>query len=256
MISFSEIYNKRKHILVYLLNKSSNYFGYSFQQKGQGYFDAAVVVKNARKNKLTVCEYLESLGGADEGESGRRDFIIEALKPNLPHTIDRVLEIGTGTGMFMERIISIYHPKSYESYETNLGWVKYLKEEYGSLVNLINRNSTGFDLDSTPSDSIDVVFSHGVFVYLPLIKSIGYLDEMIRVCRPGGRIVFDGFLSNKLGLKSLYTFKNAQKYFPVIMPFDILDEYVRVNNMTLIHSFDVNYHESLSTYFILQKKLS
>ncbi len=37
------------------------------------------------------------------------------------------LEIGAGTGMYLEKVIDLYSPRTYEVYETAIDWVAILK---------------------------------------------------------------------------------------------------------------------------------
>jgi phospholipid N-methyltransferase len=241
----------RRYLILSLLNKVATRFGYSFQQKGLGYFDAKKVIKEARKRNLSVCEYLESNNVSGVGK--RRDQIIETLFGILPNQLTNVLEVGTGTGMYMEKIIEHYRPTTYESYETNLGWVDYLQDQYNKKVNLISHNANGLNLSATASNTVDAVFSHGVFVYLPLILSVGYLEELVRVCKTNGFIVFDCFVSDAFGLDVIKKWQQINTYFPVVVPVNLITEFAADNNLKLVHSFNIRYHECTTRYFIFQK---
>lgn len=234
-----------------ILSKIVNYFGYKLVPKGLGYFDPETQIRAAREKDLTLCEYLESYNVSGVGK--RRDAIIESLKMHLPDVVQIILEIGAGTGMYMEKIIDYYHPKKIEVYETNLGWVKYLEEEYNSKTNLVCHNADGVSLNYTKDYSVDLVFSHGVFVYLPLIQTFSYLEEMVRVCKPGGYIIFDCFTSKNFGVEIIKKWVESVYSFPVIISDELLNEFGIRYNLVLISSFNVNYHESYSTYFIFQK---
>jgi hypothetical protein len=60
------------------LNRGLNMLGCKAVPKGLGYFSARDIVKEARQNNLTLCEYLEQndIGGVGK----RRDLIITALR--------------------------------------------------------------------------------------------------------------------------------------------------------------------------------
>jgi ubiquinone/menaquinone biosynthesis C-methylase UbiE len=49
----------------------------------------------------------------------------------------------------------------------------------------------GHSLGHTASESVDLVHAQKVFVYVPLVVTVGYLQEMARVVRPGGTVAFD-----------------------------------------------------------------
>jgi len=101
--------------------------------------------------------------------------------------VDRVCEIGPGTGRYAERVIAALHPDVYEMYETANDWLPYLRR----LPNAKTLPADGRTLGHTASESVDLVHANKVFVYIPLIVTVGYLREMARVTRPGGAVAFD-----------------------------------------------------------------
>jgi SAM-dependent methyltransferase len=246
-----KIKNLRNITSFSILNKIVNYYGFKLVPKGLDYFDPETQINAAKEKGLSLCEYLESYNVSGVGK--RRDAIIESFKMHLPDVAKTILEIGAGTGMYMEKIIENYHPKKIEVYETNLGWVKYLKGEYNSKTNLVCHNADGVSLNYTKDYSVDLVFSNGVFVYLPLIQTFRYLEEMVRVCKPGGYIVFDCFTSKNFGIEIIKKWAESIHSFPVIISDELINEFGICFNLDLRASFNVNYHESYSTYFIFQK---
>lgn len=242
-------------VIVFVLNKIANRFGYGFQKSGLGYYSAKDIVRKAKYRNLTICEFLETFERSAEGQKGRRDFIIKSISDFIPRSVvnPKILEIGTGTGIFFEKFVELYQPILYESYETNVGWAAYLRKEYSSRVKLVSRIPNGYNLQDTLSASMDILVCHGVFVYLPVVQSFGYLLEMVRVCKDNGLIIFDCFVSDNLSIESILKFTDAKKYFPVFVTKKLVEEFAVQNNLRLIHSFDAGYHESYSTYFIFQK---
>ena len=242
-------------VIVYLMNKIANRFGFTFQRSGLGYYSAKEVVSKAKARNLSVCEFLELTKNTGEGKKGRRDRIIGSIQSVVSPAFRncKILEIGTGTGIFMEKFITLYSPSIYESYETDVGWASYLKSEYSGKVTLINRKPNGFNLEDTDSEAMDLVVAHGVFVYLPLIQSIGYLYEMVRTCKSDGLIIFYCYLSENLTTNMIYQFKENNKFFPVFLPQKLIEDFALENRLQLIHRFNIEYHESYSTYFIFKK---
>lgn len=101
--------------------------------------------------------------------------------------IDRVCEIGPGSGRYLEKTLEACHPSHYEIYETATRWAQYLAEEYRVTRRLTDSRS----LSHTDSESIDLVQAHKVFVCTPFVTTCHYYQEMVRVLRPGGWAVFD-----------------------------------------------------------------
>ncbi|WP_312858126.1 class I SAM-dependent methyltransferase [Pseudonocardia pini] len=99
----------------------------------------------------------------------------------------RVCEIGPGTGRYSEKVIEALHPETYLIYETATDWWPHLR----ALPHAVVQPCDGHTLTPTPTASIDLVHAQKVFVYLPFETVMGYVDDMIRVARPGGVIAFD-----------------------------------------------------------------
>jgi hypothetical protein len=101
--------------------------------------------------------------------------------------IDRVCELGPGSGRYLERTMARCKPTHYEIYETSGEWRKWLTEKYGVTA----RKSDWRTLGETAAASVDLVQAHKVFPGLPLLTTLSYFREMARVARNGGWIVFD-----------------------------------------------------------------
>lgn len=239
-----------------LFRRIISWRGYALVPKGLGYFCAEDVVPKARRANLSVCEYLEQANLNGVGK--RRDLIISALKSYLPAELPRIVEIGPGTGMYLEKIIENHGTQACEVYETNAGWVNYLAETYSSKTRLICRNADGKTLEQTTAKSADAAFAHGVFVYLPLMTVFRYLEEMVRVVKPGGWIVFDCFLTRDFDVRIL---KEWQEHsysgdFPMVISEHLLQEIIEKYGLSLMGNFETPYHASKTTYFVLRKNPS
>ncbi len=101
--------------------------------------------------------------------------------------IDRVCEIGPGSGRYLERIMARCKPTHYEIYETSKEWRNWLVQTYGVTA----RKSDWRTLRETETASVDLVQAHKVFPGLPNLTMLSYFREMARVVRNRGWIVFD-----------------------------------------------------------------
>jgi SAM-dependent methyltransferase len=220
---------------------------------GLGYLEPNDVAPKAIEKGLSLCEYLESYNIGGVGV--RRDRICDVVASAIALESPRILEIGTGTGIYLERLLLDYSPAHYEIYETNVKWVTYLKDTFHSNPHVVFPVTDGRSLSPTITESVDMVTAHGVFVYLPLITTIGYLEEMYRVCRKGGYLVFDCFIDDRFGLSTVEAWRrDSHGYaFPVVLTRKILNEFVTLKELELVTEFDVDYHASQSTYFIYRK---
>ena len=179
-----------------------NRHGYDITRIGLGFLEVGRTVAAAKKRGLSICEYLEN-NESDSRKRGRRDRIIAELQTTgVFQQIRHVCEIGAGTGRYLEKIMELARPTIYEVYETNREWAKFLQAEYNGRYGcaLTCHSADGSSLGSTASGSCDLVHTHAVFVYLPLLQSLSYLKECVRVCRPGGYIIFDFFPAETFSL--------------------------------------------------------
>jgi len=101
--------------------------------------------------------------------------------------IDRICEIGPGSGRYLDLVKKRCQPSYYEIYETADDWAGWLVERHG----VQRQPCDGLSLSATPAASIDLVMAHKVFPSVPTLVTIRYLIEMARVVRPGGKLLFD-----------------------------------------------------------------
>lgn len=101
--------------------------------------------------------------------------------------VDRVCEIGPGSGRYLAKVVELCKPSYYEIYETSKDWREWLAQKYG----VVSQNTDGASLSSTPSQSLDLVHTHKVLYGNPIITIGRYLLEMARVVKDGGYVVFD-----------------------------------------------------------------
>ena len=151
----------------------------------QSFIPARKTIAAARRLQLPVGDYIDQTYSEPGATAGTVSAMLELA--GLADPADRVLEIGPGSGRFMEKVISALHPAVYEVYETATDWLPHLR----SLPKALIQPCDGRTLSATASGSVDLVHAHKVFVYVPFWVSLGYMQEMARVARPGGTVAFD-----------------------------------------------------------------
>jgi SAM-dependent methyltransferase len=151
----------------------------------QTFLSARKTLAAARRSGLSVSDYIDQTFA----EPGVTAATVKAMLHlgGLQGQVDRVCEIGPGSGRYMEKVIESLHPKTYEVYETADDWVRHLRDFPAALI----RPPDGRTLSSTATASVDLVHAQKVFVYLDFWTTAKYLDEMARVVRPGGTVAFD-----------------------------------------------------------------
>ena len=149
------------------------------------YLPFAQTLADAKAAGLSVGDFID----VQHNQPGATQAVIDRLAGLGVYEgrIDRVCEIGPGSGRYLEKTMAICKPGYYEIYETEKGWANWLIAKYGVIL----QRTGGTTLAATPSASIDLVQAHKVFVVTPLLATFSYLLEMARVVRPGGMVVFD-----------------------------------------------------------------
>jgi SAM-dependent methyltransferase len=150
------------------------------------YIPFEATMRAARAAGLSVADYIDEVMN---GAPGATQSTIDELRTmgvfaDHPTT---VLEIGPGSGRYLERTIQECSPSRYEIYETAEPWARYLVDKFG----VIAQPTAGTSLAATADGSVDLVQAHKVFNTVTFLCSSRYFFEMARVTRPGGRIVFD-----------------------------------------------------------------
>jgi hypothetical protein len=151
----------------------------------QVYIPCRETIAEAKKAGMSVGEYIDAIYGSPGSTKETIDQM--ATLGALPDTIERVCEIGPGSGRYLEKIIQLCQPSHYEIYETAADWAIWLSNQYD--VSL--QPTDGMSLASTPSNSIDLVHMHKVLPGQSLLTIWRYYSEMARVVRYGGKVVFD-----------------------------------------------------------------
>ncbi|MYW63095.1 methyltransferase domain-containing protein [Streptomyces sp. SID8379] len=146
----------------------------------------------ARRAGLSLEDYIDNYSAAPGATAETVDALLRLA--DLGEHVERVCEIGPGSGRYSARVIAATHPDTYEIYETAGDWLPRLK----ALPNVVVQPADGHTLSATADKSVDLVHAHKVFVYLPLVVTVGYLDEMARVVRPKGVVAFDVVSENCL----------------------------------------------------------
>ncbi len=211
-----------------------------------GYISAKETVKNAQKENLSVCDYVEKIWN----QRGETQKVIDNMENFgvFENANPTICEIGTGTGRYIEKVIEKCNPVRYESYETALDWADWLKKEY----DIISQESDGLSLRSTDDNSIDLIHSHGVFVYLPFFDSLRYFKEISRVSSKNAIIVFDCITEECLDEISLNKWLNSEYNFPQILPEKYIFYFFPINKYKLIGNFFTPYGQGKSKYFVFK----
>lgn len=99
----------------------------------------------------------------------------------------KVCEIGAAWGGSTLSITDRFAPDEFYNFEIDPDLARQMETELG----LRSLPCDGETLTGVADSSMDLVFSSGVFYFVPPIKLVSYFNEMIRVCKPGGLVYFN-----------------------------------------------------------------
>ncbi len=211
------------------------------------YISAGDTVLKASEQNLSVCDYVEKVWGI----SGQTQAILNKIFSVVEMPVHpTVLEIGTGTGRYLEKTLENFSVKRYDSYEIADDWNEFLTATYPA-VNVFK--ASGHSLSFTNSESVDLLMAHGVFVYLPLLTSLRYFNEMARVVKQEGYCVFDCFTEDCLSETHLQNWINSNHEYPVLLPKKYLIDRFKLLGFDCVFSFTSSTSVGISRHFIFKK---
>ena len=193
-------------------------------------------IVGAKQANLSVGDYIDT----KHNKSGATQDTIDKMTELGVFTgkIDRVCEIGPGSGRYLDKVLQLSQPSHYEIYETAQDWEKWLAQQY----DLVLRPTDGKSLAHTPSESIDLIQAHKVFSGLPSLVVIRYFTEMARVTRQGGKIVFDIVTEacfDDRTLDSWFARDRGYQYYPCLVPKQFTIDFLSQRNCQFLDSFFV-----------------
>jgi SAM-dependent methyltransferase len=201
----------------------------------------------AKNEGLSVCDYVEKLWDKQGDTQAVIDNMAKAgaLTPGL----SQVLEIGTGTGRYLEKVVRDFHPQQYSSYETDPGWAQWLEQAYP----VHSLQADGQSLGQTPDRSVNLVHAHGVFVYLPLMVSYRYWKEIWRVTADQGYVVFDIISEECLDKNQVQRWLDSGHNYPCFLGKDYVVGVFAENGFQWCCEFSNRYGEGTSLYLVFQR---
>ena len=204
-------------------------------------------LKEARKAGLSVGEYIDlkfQVPGATQSTIDRL-----ATLGIFDRKVQCVCEVGPGSGRYLEKAQRLCAPCSYEIYETDQEWSDWLARSY----HVKAHDADGTTLRDTATGSVDLVHAHKVFVYLPFVVTCRYFDEMIRVARPGGSIVFDIVSESCMDDDMLAKWIASELYFPCMIPREFVIAFFAKRQCSLKGSFFAPMMPGQSEYLLFFK---
>jgi hypothetical protein len=166
------------------------------------------------------------------------------------HLIERVCEIGPGSGRYLDKTMAACRPAYYEIYETATDWRSWLVKKY----HVKAQPTDGVSLAQTPTGSMDLVHSHKVFAGLPFLAILKYFSEMARVARPGGHIVFDVVTEDCFDADVMQSWlSSGVTWANCLIPKQLACEFFAARGFSLAGCFLVPMKPGVTQYFVFSK---
>lgn len=208
--------------------------GRSFDDQSQ-FIPFEATIEAARRAGLSVGDYIDTIMNETPGATQLTIDEIARLGV-FEKPLHTVLEIGPGSGRYLEKTLQRCKPSRYEIYETAGPWASYLAEHY----DVVLRPTDGTSLAATPDKSVDLVQAHKVFSSINFLPTCCYWREMIRVMRPGAFCVFDIMTEHCLApdvLERWALTKAGTDSYPAAMPREAALTYFTSKSCVLAGSF-------------------
>lgn len=200
---------------------------------------------------FSIADYVDTVMNQSPGSS-QATVDLMAAAGVFANAIDTVVEIGPGTGRYLEKTIKAAHPRRYEIYETAGPWLTYLAQNY----DVVAQETDGFSLSKTPDMSADLVHAHKVFNTVTFMMSCCYWNEMVRVVKPGGWAVFDIMTERCLEGDALSVWAKSgirNGSFPTAMPRELATRFFGDHGFSLKASHIVPMRPGVTELMIFQR---
>jgi methyltransferase family protein len=210
-------------------------------------------LSGARSSGLSVGDYVDvtyNAAGATQDTIDRMDEMGVFAGP-----IGTVVEVGPGSGRYLEKVASSCSPKRYEIYETSNAWAEYLVRTYG----VVRQPVDGKSLAATATRCVDLVQAHKVFCVTTFVTTCQYWREMLRVVRPNGFIVFDIVTEACMDEPTLEHWIDAGftvGNYPAVVPRQYAVEFFRRAGASMVGSFFIPMKPGTTEVFVFRKLAS
>lgn len=170
------------------------------------------------KHTSFISTYFDNKSGDNLRSSITPSWTAQTLKGHLniidvPDGAKKILEVGCGIGRILKEIYDTSEPEHYIGMDASNSMIDEGRDYIGDRnIDLIKCEGDG-ELELLKDDYFDFAFSIITFQHIPNTETVKrYLEEMVRVTRPGGEIMFQ-MLSEELNKGFLWSFHNLDEIY-------------------------------------------
>lgn len=209
-------------------------------------------LEGAKRAGLSVGDYIDTVMNKSPGASQHTIDLMRSLGV-FERPVQTVVEIGPGSGRYLDKTLAACHPTRYEIYETAGPWVGYLQKTY----DVVLQPTDGKSLAGTPDASADLVQAHKVFSSIPFLPSACYWGEIARVTRPSGYAVFDLLTEDCLDPATLEKWRASgieNGAYPAVIPRNLAVSYFGHLGFELVGTPEIPFGPGTAQLFVFRKK--
>jgi SAM-dependent methyltransferase len=234
------------------------HLGLAIQPIGTPYLDARATLRSAREQGVSLATLLARQVD-DPRKLGLEDRVVEAMEQRgLLGDARSVIEIGPGTGPYLERFATRGVVCQYHAYEPDVHWRRYLRRTVCPRYpgcRFVLPAADGESLRESASGRFDLVQAHFVFTYIPTVKTLAYVAEAARVLRPGGHLVADFFLDDTFDVEVVRAWLDRRWKYAVVTPRLVLEHWLDACGLAIVDRFAELRGASTGTYLILRREM-
>jgi hypothetical protein len=219
---------------VKIVRKSDNVHDWT---KIETFIPFETTLEAARQAGLSVGDYIDDVMNHIPGATQATIDQMSRLGV-FSGRIETIVEIGPGSGRYLQKTLAACTPARYEIYETAGLWADYVAKKY----NVILQPTNGRSLAATPDQSVDLVQAHKVFSATPFLTTARYWLEMCRVLRAGGFAVFDIVTEACMGptaVKGWVSSQGVDSTYPAMVARATAIDFFESQGLSLVGSFFV-----------------
>jgi hypothetical protein len=208
----------------------------------------------AKESGLALGDYIDSR----QGITGATQATIRGMKELgvFDGSIRAIVEVGPGTGRYLDWTLRECSPERYEIYETASEWADFISKRY----RVIRQSTDGHSLRATPTASIDLAQAHKVFSTVTFVTTARYWCEMARVVRDGGYIVFDVMTEHCLTPLAVEQWAHSnipsRSSYPAATPSSIVIDFFNSRQFEQVGSFLTPMPPGQTEVFVFKKVIS